>query len=139
MLCAAMHAVPYLLRRFACSSILLHGNERLASPLPSSHSVACLLTSVLCSKTYCARPCAITPTASLAAPDGSGLRCYNDIQNEAYEASERPGWRHYQPPAAEVKPLLAASIAYTFPAEEVGELGVAVSLWHQASECALVF
>ncbi|KAI7841637.1 hypothetical protein COHA_004657 [Chlorella ohadii] len=53
-----------------------------------------------------------------AAPDGSGLRCYNDIQNEAYEASERPGWRHYQPPAAEVKPLLAASIAYTFPAEE---------------------
>jgi hypothetical protein len=53
-----------------------------------------------------------------SAPAGSGLRCYNDIQNEAYEASERPGWRHYQPPVAEVKPLLAASIAYTFPAEE---------------------
>jgi len=99
-----------------------------ACQLPSCRSAACLLTCVLCSKTYCACPYAITPTASLAAPDGSGLRCYNDIQNEAHEASERPGWRHYQPPTAEVKPLLAASIAYTFPAEEVGELGVAAGV-----------
>lgn len=60
-----------------------------------------------------------SPPRPLAAPAGSSLRCYNDIQNEAYEASERPGWRHYQPPVAEVKPLLAASIAYTFPADEV--------------------
>lgn len=55
-----------------------------------------------------------------AAPAGSDLRCYNDIQNEAYGASERPGWRHYQSPVAEIKPLQAASIAYTFPAEQVG-------------------
>lgn len=55
-----------------------------------------------------------------AAPAGSDLRCYNNIQNEAYGASERPGWRHYQSPVAEIKPLQAASIAYTFPAEQVG-------------------
>lgn len=34
-------------------------------------------------------------------------------------ADEQSGWRHYTSPVAEVKPLLASSIAYTFPAQQV--------------------
>lgn len=66
------------------------------------------------------------PAAPAAAPNGSPnapLRCYNDLLNAAYEeAGRRPGWRHYQSPAAEVKPLLATSIAYTFPPDQVRPL-----------------
>ncbi|PSC68965.1 red chlorophyll catabolite reductase [Micractinium conductrix] len=48
-----------------------------------------------------------------------GQRTYNTILNEtAAAAAKHPGWRAYDSPTAEVKPLLATAIAYTFPAEQ---------------------
>ncbi|PSC68982.1 red chlorophyll catabolite reductase [Micractinium conductrix] len=44
-----------------------------------------------------------------------GLRTYNET---AAAAEKHPGWRAYVSPTAEVKPLLATAIAYTFPAEQ---------------------
>ena len=52
--------------------------------------------------------------ATRAAPV-EGLRTYNET---AAAAEKHPGWRAYVSPTAEVKPLLATAIAYTFPAEQ---------------------
>lgn len=46
------------------------------------------------------------------------------------EAEKRAGWRHYTSPVAEVKPLLASSISYTFPAQQVG------AGWSPHAECS---
>lgn len=65
-----------------------------------------------------------------AAPEG--LQTYNEIWNAAMQ---RPGWRHYQVPQAALKPILFASISYTFEASRENQeafaaaaLGVA-ELW----------
>lgn len=56
-----------------------------------------------------------------AAPAEGGPRSYNDVMNGVMGTAEkRAGWRHYTSPVAEVKPLLASSISYTFPAQQVG-------------------
>ncbi|KAL4427619.1 hypothetical protein ABPG75_001708 [Micractinium tetrahymenae] len=54
------------------------------------------------------------------APAGEGgPRGYNDIMNALMATAEKQaGWRHYTSPVAEVKPLLASSIAYSFPAQQ---------------------
>ena len=43
-------------------------------------------------------------------------RSYNDLRNAAMALD---GWRHYLPPRADTKPLLAASFSYTFEATDV--------------------
>lgn len=54
-----------------------------------------------------------------APPGEGGPRSYNDVMNGLMgEAEKRAGWRHYTSPVAEVKPLLASSISYTFPAQQ---------------------
>ncbi|KAL4444699.1 hypothetical protein ABPG77_002516 [Micractinium sp. CCAP 211/92] len=56
---------------------------------------------------------------SSTAPAEGGPRSYNDVMNGVMGTAEkRAGWRHYTSPVAEVKPLLASSISYTFPAQQ---------------------
>ena len=72
-------------------------------------------------------PCAPASWCAAAPPGTPGLRPYNELMNEAYDtAAARPGWRHYQSPVAKVKPLLASSIAYQFPADSVSGRQAAV-------------
>lgn len=48
----------------------------------------------------------------------SGPRSWNDVYNECAARQHIWEWRHYQVPQADMKPVIANSISYTFPATE---------------------
>lgn len=61
------------------------------------------------------------------AEDDAMLPSFNEVYNSLMERQGTDGWQHYQVPFADMKPVIANSISYTFPAtvENVAVFGAA--------------